>query len=455
MEVRTSLANDQTESIHYVKTFIALAISSICYYRKLFPVDVYEDYEYEGAKLKILIGRRDNAIRLIQCMKGCYDCIDRQYLRQIMFGVCDNCEYSEVLTDCYIFTIHYADDGGAALRLYTSGNDLSALSTKGSALQILQTIRKLCQHLEPLPKEAGISLKIVYYDERTPLNYQPVGFMPGESELFSYREKSGFSETIELNMGKVETQFHALQVGIKYASYTGNQINRKELPTSSFKHEHHPTNEDHHSPVLYDRLSKKCQLLAYHQVCKCLCEREHVEPAMLFCVSCKTFQHSVCYGKAANESSAAAQVGNFHLFFAASAPLLSLQHDTVCLQCALKNSAATCHDPSMVSLEEDQAKGQCLYRQALYFLLKSRSMFVSKTTLRLQLNIGYTDLFALCSSLIKDGCVQSKSAQVLSVQRRAILQQAKILFDGSITKVLSKTPRLLNEVNPKLFTKTS
>ncbi|KFD60529.1 hypothetical protein M514_11587 [Trichuris suis] len=435
MEILTSLVNNRTESIYYVKTLIAVAISSICYYRKLFPVDVYEDHEFEGTKLKILVGRRNSAIQLIQCMNGCYDSIDRRYLRQIMFGVCDNCEYPEVLTDCYIFTIDYADDGDAALRLHTNGNDLSVLSTKGSTLRILQAIRMLCQHLEPLPKEAGISLKIVYYDERTPPDYEPVGFMPAESERFSYRKKNGFSETIELNMGKVETRFHALHMGIKYASYMGNQINRQKLMTSSFGGVQHRAT-GHHSLPLYNGLSKKCQLLAYHQVCKCPCEREHVEPAMLFCVSCKTFQHSVCYGKATNESNAA------------------VQQDTVCLQCAMKNSRATCHDPSMVSLAEDQAKDQCLYRQTLYFLLKSRSMFVSKTTLRLQLNIGHTDLYALCSSLIQDGCVQSKSAQVLSVQRQAILQQAKKLFGGSITKQISKA-RLLNKMNSNLFTTTS
>uniref|UniRef100_A0A5S6Q190 Zinc finger PHD-type domain-containing protein n=1 Tax=Trichuris muris TaxID=70415 RepID=A0A5S6Q190_TRIMR len=105
---------------------------------------------------------------------------------------------------------------------------------------------------------------------------------------------------------------------------------------------------------------------------------------MLFCISCNTFQHSVCFGKAINEYNTAVQEGS------------------VCLQCAVENSQAICHDPSMVNLAADQVKAQCLYRQCLYFLLKSKSIFVSKTTLRLQLNIGYTELHTLCTSLIKD-----------------------------------------------------
>uniref|UniRef100_A0A5S6Q0I4 HORMA domain-containing protein n=1 Tax=Trichuris muris TaxID=70415 RepID=A0A5S6Q0I4_TRIMR len=215
MEALPPEANNQAESIFYMKTLIAVVISNICYYRNLFPADVYEDYEFEGMKLKVLVGRRKSATQLIQCMSGCYESIDKRYLRQIMFGICDNCEYPEILSDCYTFTINYTDGGPAALQFETSSDARPLLSTKRSTLRMLQTIRMLCKCLRPLPRQAGITLKLVYYDERTPSDYEPPGFMPAESERFNYRNEPDL-----FNVGKVATPFHALHLSLKSASCT-------------------------------------------------------------------------------------------------------------------------------------------------------------------------------------------------------------------------------------------
>ena len=75
---------------------------------------------------------------------------------------------------------------------------------------MLRNIIVLVQGLGPLPASAYMTMKLTYYDECTPVDYEPQGFSPTEwtSPQFPV-------EAVSVNSGEVSTNFHTLKLRVK------------------------------------------------------------------------------------------------------------------------------------------------------------------------------------------------------------------------------------------------
>lgn len=62
----------------------------------------------------------------------------------------------------------------------------------------------LTQTLQPLPDDVMMTMKLCYYDEVTPEDYEPPGFQATSSEEFGYEEAP-----VTIKVGDVNTPFHA------------------------------------------------------------------------------------------------------------------------------------------------------------------------------------------------------------------------------------------------------
>lgn len=70
----------------------------------------------------------------------------------------------------------------------------------------------MMSHLDPLPAEKVFwTIKLLYYDERTPADYEPEGFFPSSTDEFRFAKK----DVVALGFNKVESKFHSFKVKCK------------------------------------------------------------------------------------------------------------------------------------------------------------------------------------------------------------------------------------------------
>lgn len=141
----------------------------------------------------------------------------------VVFGIYldPDCPYDMVET--YTFKVAYPSVAGAAgsselesqmTSLSIEQNDKTILKFsqhetdfRKSVVKILRTLCIMTQTLKALPQDKYLTMKLFYYDERTPTNYQPPCFKESPSE-----DVSSFtfeSKPLKLDFGTASTPFHA------------------------------------------------------------------------------------------------------------------------------------------------------------------------------------------------------------------------------------------------------
>ena len=207
----------EIKSCTFVKKLMAVAISNITYLRSIFPENVFSNRSLDGLPLKIL---KDNAgceaaENLVNWLRGAFEALEKRYLRELMLVIYLNPEDSNKIHEMYTFRFGYSDGDRAECQLL-QGVDKKQVHTitdddlYKATQMMLRNIIVLVQGLGPLPDSAYMTMKLTYYDEITPLDYEPQGFSP--TELISPQLPD---EVISLNSGEVSTNFHTLKLRVK------------------------------------------------------------------------------------------------------------------------------------------------------------------------------------------------------------------------------------------------
>uniref|UniRef100_A0A8C3FSF5 HORMA domain-containing protein 1 n=1 Tax=Chrysemys picta bellii TaxID=8478 RepID=A0A8C3FSF5_CHRPI len=192
----------EQQSLILVKRLLAVAVSCITYLRGIFPECAYGTRYLDDLCVKIL--REDKncpgSTQLVKWMLGCYDALQKKYVSL------------PTVTECYQFKFKYTNNG--PVMDFTSknkGNDsnITSTDTKKASILLIRKIYVLMQNLGPLPNDICLTMKLFYYDEVTPPDYQPPGFKEGDSDTMIFE-----GEPIYLNVGEVPTPFHMLKVKV-------------------------------------------------------------------------------------------------------------------------------------------------------------------------------------------------------------------------------------------------
>nr|XP_033780339.1 HORMA domain-containing protein 1 isoform X3 [Geotrypetes seraphini] len=195
----------EQQSLVLVKRLLAISVSCITYLRGLFPECAYGTRYLDDICVKIL--REDKSCpgstQLVKWMLGCYDALQKKYLRMVVLAT---------ITECYHFKFKYTTDG--PVMDFTSSskkNDSSTISAdiRKSSIVLVRKLYVLMQNLGPLPNDVCLTMKLFYYDEVTPLDYQPPGFKEGDCEGMMFE-----GDPMHLNVGEVATPFHVLKVKV-------------------------------------------------------------------------------------------------------------------------------------------------------------------------------------------------------------------------------------------------
>uniref|UniRef100_UPI00398EAA0B HORMA domain-containing protein 1 isoform X2 n=1 Tax=Pristiophorus japonicus TaxID=55135 RepID=UPI00398EAA0B len=202
-----SKVSTEQQSLVLVKRLLAVAISCITYLRGLFPEYAYGTRYLEDLCVKIL--REDDncpgSSQIVKWMMGCYDALQKKYIYT-------NQDDPQTVTECYQFKFRYMKDGPTmdfASQNRKISSTVSCSDTKKASILLIRKLYVLMQSLGPLPNDICLKMKLSYYDEVTPPDYQPPGFKEGTSENMMFE-----GEPVFLSVGEVATPFHVLKVKV-------------------------------------------------------------------------------------------------------------------------------------------------------------------------------------------------------------------------------------------------
>ncbi|NWW72842.1 HORM1 protein, partial [Climacteris rufus] len=209
------IATEQ-QSLMLVKRLLAVAVSCITYLRGIFPESAYGTRYMDDVCVKILREDRNcpGSTQLVKWMLGCYDALQKKYVSLPVSSEEFNHYWLclQTVTECYHFKFKYTHTGPLldfCSKDRKSGSSLSCADTKKASILLIRKIYVLMQNLSPLPNDVCLTMKLLYYDEVTPPDYQPPGFKEAKHEGMMFSE-----EPMYLNVGEVPTPFHVLKLHI-------------------------------------------------------------------------------------------------------------------------------------------------------------------------------------------------------------------------------------------------
>nr|CAD7425986.1 unnamed protein product [Timema monikensis] len=208
-----------------MQKLVAICISNITYVRSIFPKDDYADRSVDGSEYKILRGKNNMEVKqVLKWMKGAFDALEKKYLRQMIFAVHEGSIKDPVL-ETYTFYFAYKDGGqfeysvkdkSGKVASQMFGTPDASLDLCQSTLQLLANCEKLYWSLEPLPDNRVLTMKLLYFDEVTPPDYEPPGFYAADSTSYVYMAEKTPSK---IKLGAVQTAFHATKLHVQSTLY--------------------------------------------------------------------------------------------------------------------------------------------------------------------------------------------------------------------------------------------
>ena len=173
--------------------------------------------------------------------------------------------------EAYTFKFTYPD-GVASCQVEGRGALKSQI--QNSTRDLLQAVLVMTEGLEVLPTTAYLAMRLEYYDDRTPEDYEPAGFQATELEL---RMEGGQS----LGAGRVTTAHHGVRLRVRSGG-------RREILGGGAA-----LVEDEYLSSQLTQSQAQSQLAAdvpQDSTVSCVCGSRHRDSLMLQCLHCSQQQ---------------------------------------------------------------------------------------------------------------------------------------------------------------------
>ncbi|NXD16481.1 HORM2 protein, partial [Nothocercus nigrocapillus] len=200
----------EQQSVVLVKKLLAISVSCITYLRGLFPESSYGTRYLDDLCLKIL--REDKSclgsLQIVKWIQGCFDALEKKYVSLFLISY-------KIWTklEIYQFKFKYKKDGPQMDIISNKMNFVNGVCSeevkKASSL-LIRKLYLLMQNLRPLPNDINLTMKLLYYNDVTPEDYQPPGFKEDVSPgnlLFD-------GDPVNVKVGSVSTGFHLMKVRV-------------------------------------------------------------------------------------------------------------------------------------------------------------------------------------------------------------------------------------------------
>ena len=434
----------QLQSTVFMKKLLAVAISNIAYMRVILPEEAFSDRNLEGLNLKLL---RDDktcpfASQMIDWLKGVFDAIDKAYLRMVVLGIYRGCSDPHTLMEMYTFRFSYKD--ATEMEIYSNDLKISSASTasetKKATISLLRSLSVLIQTLRPLPDDVRVAIKLYYYDDVTPEDYEPPGFKPAETDAICME-----GNPTKFHFPSVSTSFHTLRLRAivddatadddEVASVPGHQQMTEAVVTgmdvdvgdTQSMQEAFADSTTLETRSIAEHFSKSSAAAddrdsAAHDVeplgVRCPCLANEDDGLMVLCSGCHYWQHAVC----------------FKILDASTAP-----ERHICNLCC-HSSRPT--DQELAGIHESEAQMICLWRRSLATCLELDH--INPAQLASCLGVTKSVAGRLIDRLVCEGYASSKgkhSTATKFVQKRKIKREA-------LPKYLTRNNESVMDIEP-------
>ncbi|MCL7044193.1 hypothetical protein MKW94_012308, partial [Papaver nudicaule] len=212
------------------RNLLRIAIFNISYIRGLFPENYFNDKSIPALDMKIkkLMPIDEESRRLIDWMeKGVYDALQKKYLKTLLFCICEDPEGPMIEEYAFSFSYSNADNEeevmmdisrtgnkkGKGASFKANGNaDITPNQMRSSACKMIRTLVQLMRTLDRVPDQRTILLKLLYYDDVTPIDYEPP-FFRGCSEQEA--NHPWLKNPLKMEIGNVNSKHFVLALKVK------------------------------------------------------------------------------------------------------------------------------------------------------------------------------------------------------------------------------------------------
>uniref|UniRef100_H2XRV7 HORMA domain-containing protein n=1 Tax=Ciona intestinalis TaxID=7719 RepID=H2XRV7_CIOIN len=219
------------ESKLFIKRMLAISTSNITYNRQLFHDSAYSDRTIKGigTTFKILKEKETGGPgKVTEWIHGAFDAIDKGCLKQVVFALLSDENDPHSIIETYSYNITY--ENGTLVTTAKVGDQTTKIltvptkaETQESIESYLRNLKTLTSHLGALPPVSYMTMRLLYYDDKKPENYQPPGFEEAfESDTLRLTERQ-----INIKVGKILTPYNTMKLNVftPEDQFTRNDIN--------------------------------------------------------------------------------------------------------------------------------------------------------------------------------------------------------------------------------------
>ncbi|XP_075112407.1 meiosis-specific protein ASY1-like [Nicotiana tabacum] len=225
-KVKESEITEQ-DSLLLTRNLLRIALFNITYVRGLFPENYFSDKSVPALEMKIkkLMPMDAESRRLIDWMeKGVYDALQKKYLKTLLFCVCETIDGPMIEEYAFSFCYSNSDSQEVSMNINRIGTkkggtfkcnsttEITPNQMRSSACKMVRTLIQLMRTLDKMPEERTILMKLLYYDDVTPADYEPPFFKScTEEEAVNPWAKS----PLKMEVGDVNSKHFVLALKVK------------------------------------------------------------------------------------------------------------------------------------------------------------------------------------------------------------------------------------------------
>ncbi|KAK9090120.1 hypothetical protein Sjap_023297 [Stephania japonica] len=217
----------EQDSLLLTRNLLRIAIFNISYIRGLFPEKYFNDKSVPALEMKIkkLMPMDAESRRLIDWMeKGVYDALQKKYLKTLLFCICE--EIGGPMLEEYAFSFSYSNSESqeVSMNINRTGTknkgavfksdsaEVTPNQMRSSACKMIRTLVQLMRTLDQMPEERVILMKLLYYDDVTPADYEPPFFRGCSAEE---AHNSWTKKPLKMDVGNVNSKHFLLALRVK------------------------------------------------------------------------------------------------------------------------------------------------------------------------------------------------------------------------------------------------
>ena len=205
----TETVTNVSESLKFMRKFVAVGVSTILYLRTNLPDDTFTVKNVDGMRVSIMTPNHRVTKAMCTSVTNGMKALKDGYLRELHILFYPNKETDE-LVEMHRFSFKLPQDR-AVSNSGDEGVDNSAINdlVKKSTMKLLRMVSANLQSFGPLPDSAAMSIRLIYDDE-APEDYNPPGYISCTLEELCNNFNGG--EPNPFRMGSIATAWHKVEV---------------------------------------------------------------------------------------------------------------------------------------------------------------------------------------------------------------------------------------------------